>query len=163
VSRLREAPPDDLQVLLSRSRAHHTPYPQVHPRIIQRIVEIREQPPENLQRTPGPRAILSYLHRDQELLAQGMKPPRSTRTIWHVLRKLGYILDAAGRHRRPQERPDPMEEIQIDFKDASSVPPDPAGKQQHVVEICNLWMPEPPPGFMLKRAQIFRRRALWKP
>jgi hypothetical protein len=58
LKRLREAPPDDLQVLLSHSRAHHTPYPQVHPRIIQRIVEIREHPPENLQRTPGPRAIL---------------------------------------------------------------------------------------------------------
>ncbi len=66
LKRLREAPPDDLQVLLSQSRAHHTPYPQVHPRIIQRIVEIREHPPENLQRTPGPRAILYYLHRDQE-------------------------------------------------------------------------------------------------
>ena len=63
---VRDAPPDDLQVLLSHSRAHHTPYPQVHPRIIQRIVEIREHPPENLQRTPGPRAILYYLPRDQE-------------------------------------------------------------------------------------------------
>jgi len=40
LKRLREAPLDDLQVLLSHSRAHHTPYPQVHPRIIQRIVEI---------------------------------------------------------------------------------------------------------------------------
>jgi len=31
-----------------------------------------------------------------------------------------------------------MEEIQLDFKDATSVPPDPDGKQQHVVEICNV-------------------------
>jgi len=30
-----------------------------------------------------------------------------------------------------------MEEIQLDFNDATSVPPDPEGKQQHVVEICN--------------------------
>ncbi|HET8851722.1 MAG TPA: hypothetical protein VFN02_04290 [Ktedonobacteraceae bacterium] len=30
-----------------------------------------------------------------------------------------------------------MEEIQLDFKDATSVSPDPDGKQQHVVEICN--------------------------
>ncbi len=30
-----------------------------------------------------------------------------------------------------------MEEIQLAFKDATSVPPDPDGKQQHVVEICN--------------------------
>jgi hypothetical protein len=45
----------------SRTHGPITPAsPQVHPRIIQRIVEIREHPPENLQRTPGPRAILSY-------------------------------------------------------------------------------------------------------
>jgi hypothetical protein len=30
-----------------------------------------------------------------------------------------------------------MEEIQLDFKDATSVPPDPLGKQQHVVEVLN--------------------------
>jgi hypothetical protein len=30
-----------------------------------------------------------------------------------------------------------MEEIQLDFKDATSVPPDPDGKQQHVVEMCH--------------------------
>ena len=29
-----------------------------------------------------------------------------------------------------------MEEIQLDFKDATSVPPDPDGKQQQM-EICN--------------------------
>jgi hypothetical protein len=137
LKRLRKAPPDDLEVLLSHSRAHHTPYPQVHPRIIQRIVEIREHPPENLQRTPGPRAILYYLHRDQELQAQRLSLPRSTRTIWRILRKFGCILDAPHRRHRPQDRPDPMEEIQLDFKDATSVPPDPDGKQQHVVEICN--------------------------
>jgi hypothetical protein len=100
VSRLRDAPPDNLQVLLSHSRAHHAPYPQIHLRIVRQIVEIREQPPENRKLTPGPRAILYYLHRDQELLAHGISLPRSTRTIWHVLRKLGYILDTPHRHRR---------------------------------------------------------------
>jgi hypothetical protein len=42
--------------------------------------------------------------------------------------------------RRPeaQERPDPLVHWQIDFKDASSVPADPFGKQQHVVEILNV-------------------------
>jgi len=33
--------------------------------------------------------------------------------------------------------PLPMEEIQLDFKDATSMPPDSDGKQQHAVEICN--------------------------
>jgi hypothetical protein len=104
---------------------------------VQRIVEIREQPPENRKLTPGPRAILYYLHRDQELQAQGVSLPRSTRTVWRILRQLGCILDAPHRHHRPQERPDPLEEIQLDFKDATSVPPDPDGKQQHVVEVLN--------------------------
>jgi hypothetical protein len=69
------------------------------------------------------------------LQAQRFSLPRSTRTIWRILRKFGCILDAPRRHHRPQDRPDPMEEIQLDFKDATSVPPDPDGKQQHVVEI----------------------------
>lgn len=137
LKRLREAAPDDLQVWLSQARAHQAPYPQIHPRIIQRIIDIREHPPENLHRTPGPRAILYYLHRDQELHVRGQSLPRSTRTIWRILRKLGCIPDAPHRSHRPQERPDPLEEIQLDFKDATSVPPDPDGKQRHGVEILN--------------------------
>jgi hypothetical protein len=57
--------------------------------------------------------------------------------VFRVLRKFGCILDAPHRSHRPQERPDPLEEIQLDFKDATSVPPDPDGKQQHLVEILN--------------------------
>lgn len=77
-------------------------------------MEIREHPPENLHRTPGPRAILYYLPRDKELQAQDQPLPRSTRPIWRVLRKFGSILDAPRRSHRPQERPDPLEEIQLD-------------------------------------------------
>ena len=36
------------------------------------------------------------------------------------------------------ERPDPLSEWQIDFKDISSVPPDPEGKKQHVIEVLNV-------------------------
>ncbi len=36
------------------------------------------------------------------------------------------------------ERPEPMKAWQVDFKDASTVPADPVGKQQHVVEILNV-------------------------
>jgi len=36
------------------------------------------------------------------------------------------------------ERPAPLSAWQIDFKDASTVPADPYGKQQHVVEILNV-------------------------
>jgi hypothetical protein len=36
------------------------------------------------------------------------------------------------------ERPAPLSAWQIDFKDASTVPADPYGKRQHVVEILNV-------------------------
>jgi hypothetical protein len=58
LKRFREAPPDDLVVLHSRSCARKTPPPSLHPRILQRIVEMRQTPPEDLQRVPGPKALL---------------------------------------------------------------------------------------------------------
>lgn len=56
--RLRAAPPDDTQILWSRSRAHHTPYPRWEDVVVERILAIRDQPPDGLRRVPGPRAIL---------------------------------------------------------------------------------------------------------
>ncbi len=135
--RFRDADPDDMQVLFSRSRARHTPPPPPDLRVVQRIIEIRTSPPENLQRTPGPRAILSYLHRDADLAAAGLTPPRSTRTIWKILRQLGYILDPPERKHRPSEPREPLQEVQMDFKDASTVSADPEGMHQHVVEVLN--------------------------
>jgi hypothetical protein len=35
------------------------------------------------------------------------------------------------------ERPDPLTVWQLDFKDASTVPADPEGKQRHVVKVLN--------------------------
>jgi hypothetical protein len=80
LKRFREADPNDLQVLFSRSRARHTPPPPLDLRRVPRVIEIRVAPPENLQRTPGPRTILYYLKRDADLQAQGIAPPHSTRT-----------------------------------------------------------------------------------
>jgi hypothetical protein len=58
LGRLDQAAPDDLLVLHSRSRARHTPPPAMPPALIERILAIRDAPPEQLQRVPGPRAIL---------------------------------------------------------------------------------------------------------
>ncbi len=137
LKRFREADPNDLQVLFSRSRARHTLPPPPDLRLVQRVIEIRIAPPENLQRTPGPRTILYYLKRDADLAAQGIVPPRSTRTIWKILRKLGLILDPVERLHKPLEPRGPLQEIQMDFKDATTVPADLEGKQQHVVEVLN--------------------------
>jgi hypothetical protein len=78
--RFREADPDDRDVLLSHSRARKTPPASTSPEVIQRILELRDTPPENLQRVPGPKALLYYLPRHAEGLPQGAHLPRSTRT-----------------------------------------------------------------------------------
>jgi hypothetical protein len=112
--RLKEAPPDDLSVLHARSRARRTPFPAPDPAVVARIVQIRQAPPENLQRVPGSRTILYYLHRDPDLQAQGLRVPRSARTIWKILRKLGLILDPPAARHRPLPPREPLEEVQID-------------------------------------------------
>jgi hypothetical protein len=138
VKRLRAAPPDDEAVLWNRSSARHHLPPPLHPDVIDRILEIRDHPPEHLHRTPGPKAILYYLHRQEDLLARGLRLPRSTRTIWQILTQHGRITPCRRREHVPVERPGPLESWQLDFKDAATVPPDPDGKQQHVVETLDI-------------------------
>jgi hypothetical protein len=55
------------------------------------------------------------------------------------LRQHGYILPRVPRQHQPLEPRDPLEEVQVDFKDATTVPADPSGegKRQHLVEVCN--------------------------
>ncbi len=67
-----------------------------------------------------------------------MRLPRSTRTIHRILCEQGRIFHRLPTLGEPQERPEPMQQWQLDFKDASSVPADPQGKQQHVVETLNV-------------------------
>jgi hypothetical protein len=58
VKRLQEAPADEESVLWNRSSARKQLPPPLHPDVIDRVLEIRDHPPEHLQRTPGPKAIL---------------------------------------------------------------------------------------------------------
>lgn len=102
------------------------------------MLTIRDQPPEGLRRTPGPKALLYYLPRDEELAASRLRLPTSTRTIWRLLRQHGRILPRCPRQREPLERPAPLVAWQLDFKDASSVPAEPQGKRQHVVEVLDV-------------------------
>lgn len=137
--RILEGVSDDPCLLCSRSRAHHTPYFRWDPRVIQRIVEMRFAPPENLKRMPGPRALLYYLPRDPELQAAQVPLPRSSRTIWKILHTTGCLVPRSKEPPHPTEPRSPLEEIQMDFKDVGSVSPDQSsqGKRQHVVEVCN--------------------------
>jgi hypothetical protein len=72
--------------------------------LAQAILDIRDQPPENLGRVPGPKAILSYLPRRAELVQAGLSLPRSTRTIWKVLRRNDRLPQERQRKKKPQER-----------------------------------------------------------
>lgn len=137
--RLRAAPPDDLSVLWSQSRARHTPPVKTHPLVVERLLTLRDELPATLHRIPGPRTLQYYLAQDPDLVARGLTPPRSTRTIWQILRKYGRILPRVPRakDKEPFDRPAPLTAWQLDFKDASTVPADPDGKRQHVVEVLN--------------------------
>jgi len=136
--RMRGADPEDKSVLESKSRARKHPPPKIKPEVIERILEIRDEPPGNLRRTPGPRTILYYLHRDESLKEQGHRLPRSTRTIWQILDRHQRILRPPVVEHEILERPIPGQEWGIDFKDVSSVSPEPEGKKMHVVEILNV-------------------------
>ncbi len=107
-------------------------------RLVDRVREIRDDPPEGLGRTPGPKAILYSLNRDEALKEEGLRLPRSTRTIHRILHENGRIASRLPRLTDPLERPEPMEHWQLDFKDASTVPADLHGKRQHVVETLNI-------------------------
>jgi Integrase core domain len=135
--RLREASPDDETVLHSRSRARKHPPPRVSLLAIERTLAIRDEPPANLRRVPGPEAILFFLQHDAELQAAGVAPPRSSATVWEVLRRHGRIPQRRRPAHEPVELPPPLSSWQLDFKDVSTVPSDPMGKRQHVVEALN--------------------------
>jgi len=136
--RLLGVPFDDEQVLQGLSRAPHHPLPRLDPQVIDRVLEIRDDPPESLGRTPGPKAILYYLSRDEALNEGGLRLPKSTRTIHRILHENGRIASRLPTVTDPIERPPPMQQWQLDFKDASTVPTDPHGKKQHVVETLNI-------------------------
>ena len=137
--RLRQADPQDVMVLHSRSRARQTPPASIASQlaVVQRILEIRSAPPENLHRVPGPEAILYYLHRDPTLKNAGLRLPHSQTPMWKILRQAGCIAQDSRHKPKPLEPRQPGEEVQFDLKDGSHVPADPQGKRQHVVEVAN--------------------------
>ena len=136
--RLLSVPRDDEQVLRGLSRSPHHPPEKLDPQVGDRILEIRDDPPEDLRRIPGPKAILSYLNRDEPLKESKLRLPKSTRTIHRLLRENGRIASRLPKVSEPRERPAPMQQGPLAFKDASSVPTDPHGKKPHVVETLKI-------------------------
>lgn len=136
--RLRAASPTDDQVLHRRASSRCRPRTRRTERIVERVLAIRDHPPAQLRRIPGPKAILYYLSRDESLRDSPQEIPRSTRTVWQILDEAGRIWRPTASEHEPLERAEPLQAWQIDWKDATTVPSDPEGKQQHMVEILNV-------------------------
>jgi Integrase core domain len=150
-ARFRAAPnPSD--IIWGRSRVH-SPGAQFAPAVIEQILAIRDHPPEHLHRPPGPRAILYYLPRSPEVESERL--PRSTRTIWKILRAGDRIAQPHSRPRETQPPLDPLVDVQLDFKDVVQRDPLVTAKQAHAVEVfdaidagTSLWlMGEPSAGY----------------
>lgn len=136
--RLDEVAPEDEPVLHSQSRGRKRPPEPLAAEVVTQILTIRDDPPEGLQRTPGPVAIKYYLQRDEPLKAQGYRLPTSTSPIWQILDQHGRIARPAKPDHTPLSRAGPLEAWQIDFKDVTTVAPEPGGKRQHGVETLNI-------------------------
>jgi len=136
LSRFKQAPNIDLTLFQSRSHARHTPPLSTSQPVVERILSLRDDPPDHLRRVPGPRTILYFLHKDPEALALGVPLPRSTRTIWKILRAHWRIATELAPHHQPLIPPEPLAKLQADFTDIGSVPTEPGGKRQHAVEAC---------------------------
>lgn len=125
------------QILQGHSRARKHPPTKTHPLVVEQILAIRDQPPEGLRRVPGQEAIRYYLQRDPAVQFFQLPLP-SCKTIYRVLKSHQRIPERGKPLHQPLERPKPMSVWQMDFKDVSSVPADPFGKHQHVVETLNI-------------------------
>jgi len=137
LKRIRSRPLEDQEILQSASRARKRPPEPIAPEVVTRILAIRDDLPAKLGRIPGPVTIRYYLQKDPMLTELGYPLPRSTRTIWKILDQHQCIHRAAPRTHEAREPVEPGVQWGMDFHDVSTVPADPLGKQQHVVEILN--------------------------
>lgn len=89
--RLQPVPKGDLEglhrVALGLSRARKQPPERLDPQIEAEILAIRDEPPEGLRRTPGPKAILYDLPRRLTLWQSHLRLPTSTRTVYQILKR----------------------------------------------------------------------------
>lgn len=135
--RLRSVSLEDREVLMGLSRVRKRPPPSLPTTAVEKILDIRDHPPTQLGRIPGPVAILYYLNKETTLREAGIRLPRSTCTIWKILDQHHRIARPRPGACEPEERPAPGAEWGMDFHDVSTVPAEPEGKQQHVVEVLN--------------------------
>lgn len=127
--RFKNAAPDDEKVLWGLPTTPKTPRTPPPKALLDRLEEMRDNPPAGLKRTPGPKTLLYYLAKDPGLQEKGITPPRSTSTVWRYLRRLGYLVRPSKKKRESLERAAPGTAMATDFKDSSCQTIDPDGKK----------------------------------
>ncbi len=110
----------------------------IQPAVVKRILDIRDHPPEGLNRTPGPLAIKYYLHKQEQEEPLGCYLPTSTSTIWAILDEHHRIFRPPPVEREETVLAAPLEVWQIDFKDIGTVKLELEDKKQHGVETLNM-------------------------
>src|SRR5215470_4049964 len=60
LARYKHATLPDLALFQSRSHARHTPPPTTPQPVVERILALRDEPPDHLRRVPGQRTILAF-------------------------------------------------------------------------------------------------------
>ena len=78
--------PDAQTLVRSQSRRRKQLPAPLDARVEAAILAVRDQPPEQLGRTPGPRCICALLKRDKAFLELGLPVPCST-VCWRLSRK----------------------------------------------------------------------------
>jgi len=112
LKRFQEAGQPTLEMFKSRSRAPlHRPR-QIIRAVREAILDLRDQLKEQYGRVIGAKTILYHLNKNAAL--KTVYVPRSTRTIWQVLKEGGRIPTHLGEH-HPVERPEPMQHWEMDF------------------------------------------------
>jgi hypothetical protein len=114
LKRFREEGQPTLAMFQSLSRApHHRPR-QVVAAVRDAILSLRDGLKAVYGRVVGAITSLYHLHQDKLLQEQGLYLPRSTRTIWQVLKDGGRIPTRVRQH-HPIQRPEPMQHWEMDF------------------------------------------------
>lgn len=114
LKRFREAGEASLAMFKSQSRApHHRPH-QIVEAVREAILSLRDQLKEVYGRVVGAKTILYHLHADWIWQEQGVYLPRSSASIWRVLKDGGRIPRRV-REPHPLERPEPLQHWEMDF------------------------------------------------
>ena len=137
LARFKDAPSDDQSVLFSQSRRPKRSHTKISAELEVLVVQIRDDPPDGLRRTPGCDCIHYYLGQ-AEAVKIGELPLICPKSINQILPKHQRIYKPKEPEHEPLVRAEPMTAWQIDFKDVTSVKAEGGDKKMHWVETLNI-------------------------